>query len=193
MENTLEAQILADALAGPELTEDTLGRASKLANEMIQLQADIEELNGLIEAKGQRLLHLSQKALPDLMREKGMKDFTLTDGSTVGIKTVYTGHIKDENRTAALKWLRDNGFGEMVKNEFKLAFGMSEDKRAQALAKRLEKAGYSYEQKVGVHPSTLNAFIREQTEAGKPVSEFLSPFIQDVAQVKRPKVKKEKR
>lgn len=193
MKNTLEAQILADALAPVKVSDESLSRASTMANEIVELQLAIDDLNNQIEIKGQRLLHLSNKALPELMKEIGMPYFELTDGSSVGIKTVYTGHIKDENRTAALQWLRTNGFGEMVKNEFKLAFGMSEDKKALALAKRLEKAGYSYEQKTGVHPSTLNAFIREQTEAGKPVSELLSPFIQDVAQVKRPKVKKEKK
>ena len=131
--------------------------------------------------------------LPQLMRQCGVPAFEMTDGSTVDVKKVYSGSISEANSVEAFQWLRDNKFGALIKNTFKVALGMGDDKKAAKLVKALTRAKLKYEQKESVHSATLSSFIREQIEAGKELPEkLLGVFVYESAQIKPPKKKKGK-
>ena len=75
-------------------------------------------------------------------------------------------------------WLRDNGFGDLVKNQVTCSFGRNEDEKASGLLCHLNDSGYESTQREWVEPSTLRAFVREQYEAGRELPmDLLGAFI----------------
>ena len=78
----------------------------------------------------------------------------------------YKGHISEAHRPAAVEWLMANGHGGLIKNEVTVKFGKDEDDRARATVQSLLQQGLSPNVKQGVHPQTLNAFVKEQLTGG---------------------------
>ena len=77
---------------------------------------------------------------------------------------IYSFLHKDFN------WLRENGHGDLIKNQVSLEFGMRQDNEAKALVEELKQKGLAVQQKTSVHPSSLRGFVREQiSELGKDV------------------------
>ena len=70
-------------------------------------------------------------------------------------------------RKEAFKWLRDNGLGDLIKNEVTVAFGRNEDNKASNYATLAQGQGYEPVQKLKVEPMTLKALVRERIEAGQ--------------------------
>jgi hypothetical protein len=65
------------------------------------------------------------------------------------------------------KWLRDNGLGDIIKNDITVSFGRHEDKEAVDYANLAKGQGFEPTQKLKVEPMTLKALVRERIEAGK--------------------------
>jgi len=76
-------------------------------------------------------------------------------------------------RLAAFKWLRHNNFDAIIKRNIILNFGKGEDQKADKVKEELMKLGYAPQDKSGVHPMTLKAFIRERIEAAQPIPQDL--------------------
>ena len=67
----------------------------------------------------------------------------------------------------ALDWLRNNNHGDLIKNTVSIDYARGEDNAAEKMKQDLRTQGQSFTDKTGVHPQTLKAFVREQTESGK--------------------------
>lgn len=138
--------------------------AQKISNQE-SVVADLEEK--LRNAK-KELYRMSDEELPQMLAEMGVSSFKLQDGSQVEIKKTYGASIPVDKREEAFSWLRQNGFGDMVKNIVSVNFGMGEDQKASEFKSRVEEQGLSPQQAESVHSSTLRAWVKEQTEDGKP-------------------------
>ena len=190
-------QMLADtreADAAKIPAQKDLDDLGMLVNRMYFLEREIQVASKKVEDYKNELDTLMMKSIPDLMKKTKIRGFDLDDGSTINIKTIYAGSISEEHRDAAFTWLRDNKHGDLIKNQITVALGMKEDEKAAKIEKVLEEEKVQYTVKESVHPGTLGAFLKEQTEAGNvnlPLV-LLGAFIQDVAKVTRSKPKKEK-
>ena len=96
-----------------------------------------------------------------------MSELKLTDGQKISVQTYYSASIPKDKINDALDWLRDNGHGDLIKNTVSIDYGKGEDNVAADMKQKLREAGQSFTDKTGVHPQTLKAFAREQTESGK--------------------------
>ena len=140
-----------------------------------------EELN---KAK-KELLRLTDEELPSVLTEMGLSGLKLDDGSEVTIKKIFGASIPNDQKEEAHQWLRNNGFGDMVKNIVSVNFGMGEDEQAHAMTKQLQDAGLDPEQVERVHSSTLRAWVKEQTEKGNEFPmELFGAFIAQRAIIK---------
>jgi hypothetical protein len=84
-----------------------------------------------------------------------------------------------------MSWLVDNNHGSLIKNEVTLKFGKDEDEKAAATVESLKQQGLSPSQKQGVHPQTLNAFIKEQITSGKDIpSDIFGIYVGSRANIK---------
>jgi type III secretion system FlhB-like substrate exporter len=138
---------------------------NKLLETQKQIKKAEEEISKLKEAE----VHLSDNVIPNLMREAGISKMELTDGSVVNVKPYYQAHINESFKERAHNWLRENGHGDLIKNNVTLEFGKGQDEIAQSVIQDAQSKGYNVKQKQGVHASTLKGWVREQIQEGKQV------------------------
>ena len=133
---------------------------------------------------------LSEEDLPQKMAELGMQDLRLEDGSRITIDMFYATRINKNNRGAAHAWLRQQGHGDIIKNQVSVSFGKGEDETALETMTLLEKEGLFPDQKESVHPSTLKGFVKERIESGDSAFTPDTQKLFSVYQGKRTKITK---
>ena len=160
----------------------------KLANkikEMQTIQKDIEQNEEYLKQKKKELELISGEAIPTMLTEMGLSYLKLADGSSVEVKTNYSATITQANKEKAFNWLRENGLGDIIKNELTVSFGRNEDNKAAEYAELAKGQGYQPTQKLKVEPMTLKALVRERIEGGKPLpTEIFNVFIGNKTTIK---------
>jgi hypothetical protein len=149
---------------------DALARIADMVQIMSQAAERVEGLKQQLEAAKNDHRRIEQEDLPDLMREFGVTDIKLQDGTSVKVTDEVDCAITEERRPAAHAWLINNGFGGLIKTDLTLSFGKDEREEADRVAAELteitEAAPVVQER---VHPATLKSFIKERMEAGQVV------------------------
>ena len=128
-----------------------------------ELKADEESLKN----KKKEIERISGEVIPTMLSEMGLSSLKLADGSAVEVKPYYAANISIKNREAAYNWLRENGLGDIIKNNVTVSFGRNEDNKAAEYANLAKSQGFQPTQKLKVEPMTLKALVRERIENGK--------------------------
>jgi hypothetical protein len=163
-----------------------LKQVAALVRQQLVLEQRVEDLTAELKKAQLDLAHVSGEALPAALAEHGLTELKMADGSKVTVATVISANISKERSEAAHEWLRDNGFGDLIKNTVAVNFGKGEDDKAVELVKELEGEGFAVDQKEAVHPSTLKAFCKEQIEKGREIpSELFGIFIGQKTTIKK--------
>jgi len=132
--------------------------------------------------------HLSGEVIPTMMSEMGLAELKLHDGSHLKVSTSYRATITEANKESAFNWLRENGLGDIIKNEILVSFGRNEDNKAADYAELAKSNGFQPTQKMKVEPMTLKALVRERIEAGKEMpTEIFGVFSENKTTIKRNK------
>ena len=152
--------------------------------EAMQQQFEIQEQS--LKERKKQIEHISGEVIPTMMSEMGLSHLKLMDGSSVDVKPNYSASISIANREAAFGWLRNNGLGDIIKNEISVSFGRNEDNKAADYAALAEERGFQPTQKLKVEPMTLKALVRERIEAGKEMpTEIFNVFVGNKTTIKR--------
>ena len=165
------------------------GNIQSLADQVEKLEAlkarlQLQEEN--IKNTKKELEHVSGELIPTMMSEMGLSHLKLMDGSSVDVKPNYSATITIANREAAFNWLRDNGLGDIIKNDITVSFGKNEENKAADYAALAQERGYQPTQKLKVEPMTLKALVRERIEAGKDMpTELFNIFVGNKTTIKR--------
>jgi hypothetical protein len=112
---------------------------------------------------------LSGQTIPNLMHKAGLSLIKLKDGSAVEVKPFYAASIPLSKADEAFTWLRDNGHGDLIKNNVLITFRCQQDNEAKSLVAELREKGHNVKQAEKVESMTLKAFVREQIQDGKNV------------------------
>ena len=121
----------------------------------------------------------------EAMAETGMRKFVMEDGSSIDVKPFYGASIPKARQAEAYKWLRDNGFDDIIKNTISVRFGRNEDELSARLLNLLGTQGFPAEQAQKIEPQTLKAWVKERVEKGQPVdTELFGVFIGQKAIIK---------
>ena len=131
------------------------------------LEAEVKAQEEKIKQTQKEIARISEDVIPTMLSEMGLSQLKLADGSSVDVKPFYTASISVANREKAYKWLRDNGLGDIIKNDVTVSFGRNEDNKAVDYANLAKSQGFEPTQKLKVEPMTLKALVRERIEAGK--------------------------
>ena len=171
MKKTDNIQSLADQV---EKLESLNSRLALQEDNLKNTKKDIERLSG--------------EVIPTMMSEMGLSELKLQDGSHLKVSTSYKAHITEANKEMAFNWLRDNGLGDIIKNEISVSFGRGEDNKAAHYAELAKGQGLDPTQKLKVEPMTLKALVRERIEAGKEMpTEIFGVFSENKTTIKRNK------
>ena len=150
-----------------------------LEDQMLNMEKDLKKLKEEADKIGSEII-------PSLLAEQGLASLKLADGSSVDIRKSYNCTIKKDQVESAFEWLRNNGLGDLIKNEVAVQFGKGEDNKAEQLLGLAGREGYEPSQKQKVEPMTLKALYRERIEAGLDMpSEFFNTFVKDQTKIGR--------
>ena len=170
---------------------DKTTNINKLADKIKELQAQQEQLQqqeDAVKQKKKDIEHLSGEVIPTMLSEMGLSFLKLQDGSSVEVKTNYSATITQANKEKAFNWLRENGLGDIIKNEISVSFGRNEDNKAADYANLAKSQGLDPMQKLKVEPMTLKALVRERMEAGKEMpTELFNIYVGNKTTIKRNK------
>ena len=165
------------------------GNIQSLADQVERLEnlnQEIEKKEKDLKQRKKDLEYISGEVIPTMMAEMGLSHLKLMDGSSVDVKPNYSANITIANREAAFNWLRNNGLGDIIKNEILVSFGRNEDNKAADYAALAQERGFQPTQKLKVEPMTLKALVRERIEAGKELpTELFNVFVGNKTTIKR--------
>ena len=160
---------------------DQVVKLKNLEDDLVEKEKELKELKRHIEL-------VSGEVIPTMMQEMNISTLKLADGSSVEVKPVYGASITVANKEAAYTWLRENGLGDLIKNEITVSFGRNEDNKASEYANLAKGQGYEPVQKLKVEPMTLKALVRERLESGQEMpSDLFNVFAGNRTKVTRSK------
>ena len=152
------------------------------------VNSSIENAEEIVKNLKKKRDHISGEVIPTMMSEMGLAELKLHDGSHLKVSTSYKAHISEANKEMAYNWLRENGLGDIIKNEISVSFGRNEDNKAADYAELAKRSGFTPTQKMKVEPMTLKALVRERIEAGKEMpTEIFGVYSENKTTIKRSK------
>ena len=150
------------------------------------LEDQVKAEEQALKDKEKEIERISGDVIPTLLSEMGLSSLKLADGSAVEVKPYYAASILNKNKDAAYSWLRENGLGDIIKNDVTVTFGRGEDNKAMAYATLAKGQGYEPVQKIGVHAQTLKAVVRERTESGQDLpADLFNTFVGNQTKINR--------
>ena len=160
---------------------DQVVKLKTLEDDLLQKENELNKIKQHIEI-------VSGEVIPTMMQEMNISTLKLADGSSVEVKPVYGASISASKKEEAYTWLRDNGLGDLIKNEVTVSFGRNEDNKASDYAILAQGQGYEPVQKLKVEPMTLKALVRERLESGQEMpSDLFNVFTGNRTKVTRSK------
>ena len=144
-------------------------KLSEEVEKLKSLQSEIKNLEDRMKDLKEDEKHFSCVIIPKLMEDMNLKSLKLQDGSELTIKKIYSASMRADKKAEAIQWLRDNGLGDIVKNNITVTFGQGEDNKAVEYASLARERGYEPTQDEKVHHARLSAVMREWKEQGKEV------------------------
>ena len=160
---------------------DQVVKLKQLEDDLVDKEKELKELKRHIDL-------VSGEVIPTMMQEMNISTLKLADGSSVEVKPVYGASITVANKEAAYTWLRENGLGDLIKNEITVSFGRNEDNKASDYANLAKGQGFEPVQKLKVEPMTLKALVRERLESGQEMpSDLFNVFAGNRTKITRSK------
>jgi hypothetical protein len=178
--------------------QDKLDKATEALTTLRDKEIEVAELEERLKLLREDINLIKSKTLVDIFDEAKIDFLGLSaEGNKppyeVEIVDYYHANIKEENQPQAYAYLEKRGQGDLIKSEYKIAFGLRESKQAERFARSLEKAGIDYSLKQGVPWNTLTSWFRADYKK-KPltpkVMELLGASVGRTAKVVKQKEKK---
>lgn len=175
--------------------EDELKTISALAEKQVAVEKQIKDAEDKVKDLKREYQQIRTEALPEAMKQVGLSEFALSDGSKITVADDLNCNIKVANRAEAFDWLRKNGHGDIIKNEVILAFGTGEDLLKNEAVAFAEEHDFQYTAKENVHNNTLTAWAKRQlvvqgeddVESEEIPEDLINIFRYSVAKVTLPK------
>ena len=156
--------------------------------ELQALEDDIASKEEELKKQKEKADKIASEIIPNMLAEQGLSSLKLADGSAVEVGKSYSCTVKKDNIESAYQWLRENGLGDLIKNEVFVTFGKGEHNKAEQLLNLAVQEGFEPQQKSKVVPMTLKALYRERVEAGLDMpSDSFHLFVKDKTKISRKK------
>lgn len=165
---------------------DGMARLAAMADELNEAQSTFDDLKRRSDELAQKIQELTERRIPELMDELEIASFKTSTGLKVEVATKINARKLTEAHEAALKWLRDNGQGALIKTAVSVPFSKANEQFADELYGKLEEMGYTATNTKEVHPQSLAAVVRGMMAEGREVPlELLGAYQRRVASVKQ--------
>jgi len=177
------------AVVDPKQLTDKVEQLKNLEDEIQNAEQSISKLKEQAKV-------ISEFEIPEMMKEMNITKLKLTDGESVEVKNFYSASLSQGKKESdsdyaarkqqAFTWLRNNGLGDIIKNDITVTFGKGEDNKAATYAVLARGQGYEPVQKEGVHTQTLKALVGERVESGLDVpSDLFKTYVGNRTKITR--------
>lgn len=150
--------------------ENLMARIQGLAQEQIAAEARIASLDEQLAEAKTALRNVREVRLPELLDEAELGDSIITTpaGHKVQLGVAIRGTIPTVTEEKAFAWLEENKNGKLIKRTFAIEFGKGDEAWANKFERDCaqRKRPLNLKRKKGVHPQTLQSFVRQQLEEG---------------------------
>jgi hypothetical protein len=168
-----------------QVKDDDLSGLSSLGKRAKELEKEVLDIELELKDRKEKYRKLTEETIPEALTSLNMKGFVMEDGSKIEVKAFYSASISEARRAEAFQWLRDHGFDDIIKNTVSVQFGRGEDELCVRLLNLLGGQGFPANQTEKVEPSTLKAWVKEQTERGNAFpQELFGAYIGKKATIK---------
>lgn len=147
--------------------EDVLGKISKLADDMHDLDKQIAEQELKLKKIKSARNQIAEEQLPELFAEVGMSELRTRSGLPLKLKNKIFTNISKDRKPKAIAWLDENGQGGMVKRCVIIDFDKTQQGKVQALLRLIGKGWPNNRVELDVHASTVKAFVKRRLEDGE--------------------------
>lgn len=154
-----------------------------MAKAMRDLNLEIKELEERLAEKQKLLNKLSMTDLPDLFSQHNIRSLGLeAEGNlpAYDLKAApYYHAVLPKDDDAGLRWLEEEGHGDMIKRQYIVNLAMDTEEEAKELRAFLEEHDLAFDEKETVPWATLTAFVKEQIEKRNktPPLDILGAFV----------------
>tara|TARA_R110002126_G_scaffold104163_2_gene237662 strand:+ start:87 stop:665 length:579 start_codon:yes stop_codon:yes gene_type:complete len=177
------------AVVDPKQLTDKVEQLKNLEDEIENAEQSISKLKEQAKV-------ISEFEIPEMMKEMNITKLKLTDGESVEVRNFYSASLSQGKKESdsdyaarkqqAFTWLRNNGLGDIIKNDITVTFGKGEDNKAATYAVLARGQGYEPVQKEGVHTQTLKALVGERVESGLDVpSDLFKTYVGNRTKITR--------
>lgn len=134
-----------------------------------QIDERLDELEKEVNALKIERWSLTTRTIPQLMLDNMQRDTTLEDGTKVVVSDdVQGGFPKDDGKASdALRWLRENGHGDIIRNSVTALFVPGQDAQAKQVEEQLVKLGVTMERRQVVNHQTYLSWARKRLKEGE--------------------------
>jgi hypothetical protein len=155
----------------------SLNEMSQLARHLADAERATEEAEKALKEAKAKEATLREETIPNAMFELELKELKLSTGEKISIKQDVYASITAEKKQFCYDWLKENGFGGIIKFVVGVSFGKAPDdeegkkaheEKIEALIAGLIEDGYEPDISEDVHAQTMAAFLREQIAEGNP-------------------------
>lgn len=171
---------------------------TKLGRELLEIDGKIKQLEKQVAEYKERKLTITMDTMPKYMMAIGQDRIGL-EGSEVDLvrEPYYHANIQadwpEEKRQEAFLWLEENGHGDLIKSQLKIAAAKGEWDRIKALRERIMEWFKKHDMEdvqitteLGIPWNTLTAFVKEQIEKGAPIPlETLGATVGQIVKIKK--------
>ena len=179
--------LLAEDVAATPVAPDMLARITSTAQELVKLEREAQQALEHSEKLSREARRLAETVLPQLMDEAGVPAIELDDDMRVERGEDVYANISAANMKAATVWLEQNGYGAIVKFGFTIPVDKGDTQLAETIRAVLSQYNIPFEEKGGVHASTLTAFVKESLETSRSLPEAITYHVQPRARLKKAK------
>ena len=143
---------------------------SDYCNKLLELQNQIKAKKEELKKIEEEEKRVSQKVIPELMQQAGIKMLKLSSGAKVEIKDKFTARQSSGNKEFIYDWLREVGLDSIIKNKVSVSFERSEDNRATDITEELKlKFGDNVRKESYIEPASYTSTLRGHVSEGKAV------------------------
>ena len=105
-----------EQLTTVNIKTDEVKEISQACTKLTSQNKKVEDLQNLLKEEQEEARRLSEEVIPTLMQQAGVSSIKLEDGSSVTVSPYYYAKIPEDKKHDAYSWLRDNNFGDLIKN-----------------------------------------------------------------------------
>lgn len=155
---------------------DKLDKAREKLSELRDLEKEKQDLGVRLTKINEDMRIIKEKNLVELFDAAGIDALGLPPSGNlpayeVELTEYFHASIPEDKKSEAWQWMKATKNEDLVKTEFKVAFGLTSAARAKKFEAGLKKlVKDQYEKKQSVPWNTLTAFVKAEFKAGRTMT-----------------------